>query len=231
MIPKSEVFNIDCMEALRQTPDKFYKLAIVDPEYGIGEHGGKCRGNPKRPSYELRKKVAKYEKKDWDNERPSPEYFKELFRVSVNQIIWGANYFTDYLPPSMGWIFWDKMFEKQVFSDGEFAYTSFKRAAKQFTMSSKAETQGGLLRIHPTQKPVALYEWLLKNYAQKGDNILDTHMGSQSSRIAAYKLGFDFTGYEIDADYFKEGNERFKDAVSMPLFDKPVYVPQQLVLV
>lgn len=217
-VMRSAVFNEDCIAAMKQYPDNFFHLAFADPPYGIGEHGGKIRTNKKRPCYELRKEVPKYENKGWDNEVPSAEYWNELFRVSKNQIIFGANYFTEFLPPSMGWIFWDKKFENTVFSDGEFIYTSFQRGAKKFIQSSKAETKGGLERIHPTQKTIKLYDFcLLYAKAEIGWRVLDTHLGSGSSRIACHKAGLEFTGYEIDTDYYMKQEARWKNFSSQTL--------------
>lgn len=196
---KSQVFNMDCMEGMKQYPDKYFELAIVDPPYGIGEADGRCRTRKKHNN------KVKHTKKDWDIERPSADYWNELRRVSKNQIVWGANYFTEYLPPSMGWIFWNKKIGGD-FSDGELAYTSFDRALKMVT---KWSGNNGIARIHPTQKPVALYRWLLANYTKQGDKILDTHLGSGSSRIAAHQLGFDFTGFELDKEYFDAAEKRF----------------------
>ena len=197
---ESKVFNSDCLDGMKQYPDKYFELAIVDPPYGIGEADGRCRTRKKHNN------KVKHTKKDWDIERPSADYWNELRRVSKNQIVWGANYFTEYLPPSMGWIFWNKKIGGD-FSDGELAYTSFDRALKMVT---KWSGNNGIARIHPTQKPVALYRWLLANYTKQGDKILDTHLGSGSSRIAAHQLGFDFTGYEIDKDYFDASEKRFR---------------------
>jgi site-specific DNA-methyltransferase (adenine-specific) len=147
-----------------------------------------------------------YENKEWDKQTPKDDYWNELFRVSQNQIVWGGNYMTDKLYPSPCWLIWDKMqeFSGAVF---EMAWTSFKSSAKKFDNNAAANRN----RIHPTQKPVKLYEWLLINYAKEGDKILDTHLGSGSSRIAAYNLGFDFTGIELDEDYFNDSNKRFQN--------------------
>lgn len=196
----SHVWQMDNLTAMRQMPDKYYQLAIVDPPYGIG-----ISSDPVRQKHKV---------KDWDNNIPKEEYFTELFRVSKDQIIWGGNYFS--LPPSQGFIIWDKK-QPQDFSLAmcEMAWLSINMPAKIFRHSVLVEKG----KIHPTQKPVKLYEWLLKNYAKPGDKILDTHLGSQSSRIAAYKLGFEFHGFELDEEYFNDGNERFKVAVAMPLFD------------
>lgn len=203
-VTSSAVLNIDCMLAMKRYPDKFFNLAIVDPPYGIGEADGRCRTRKKHNN------KVKHTKKDWDIERPSAEYWAELRRVSKNQIVWGANYFTEHLPPSMGWIFWNKQIGGD-FSDGELAYTSFDRALKMVT---KWSGNNGVARIHPTQKPIYLYEWILQNYAAKGDLILDTHLGSGSSRIACHKAGFEFTGFEIDTEYFEKQEARFKNFIA-----------------
>lgn len=196
MTDNTKVFNMDCMEAMRNTPDKFYDLAIVDPPYGIGINHNMGRRKGDKPS--------KNKKVSWDNETPTADYFEQLFRVSKNQIIWGANYFN--MPPTKCFIIWDKpqMSEDVTFAMCEYAWTSFDTTAKTFRKFGNESD-----KIHPTQKPVKLYEWLLHHYAKPTDKILDTHLGSQSSRIAAYKGGYDFTGYEIDLDYFNEGNKRF----------------------
>lgn len=202
----SETYNIDCIEYMRGIEDKFFDLAIVDPPYGIGADKAQNAGGEKWG-------YKKYKDTDWDNSIPTAEYFSELFRVSKNQIIWGGNYMTNYLIPSMGWIIWDKGQRDFSLADGEMAWTSFDKAMRIFEMSrggalADANNNGG--RLHPTQKPVKLYKWLLTNYAKQGDKILDTHLGSQSSRIAAYDLGFDFWGCELDKDYFEQGNKRFE---------------------
>jgi site-specific DNA-methyltransferase (adenine-specific) len=210
---KIEITNEDNMELMARYPDKYFDLAIVDPPYGIGEDGSKIRTNKNRPSYELRKKITKYTPKNWDNEIPSKEYFDELFRVSKNQIIWGSNYFTKFLPSSMGWVFWDKKNEGTVFSDGELAYTSFKKGLKMFRLSSKYGTCGGKYRIHPTEKPVLLYKWLLDKYAKQGDKILDTHLGSGSIAIACHDYGFELTACELDAEYYEKAKERIQNHI------------------
>lgn len=216
----SEVHNIDCLEFMQGLPDKYFSLAIVDPPYGIGEDGGDKKRTRKGKNY---KKVVTHKKKNWDCDVPNEEYFNELCRVSQNQIIWGANYFVQFLKPSMGWVFWDKIIGGD-FSDGELAYTSFDRALRQFTYSYHGDTKGGHTRIHPTQKPIALYTWLLQNYAKQGDTIFDSHMGSQSSRIAAHDLGFDFVGCELDKEYFEQGNKRYKEHISKA----KLFTPEQL---
>jgi site-specific DNA-methyltransferase (adenine-specific) len=207
-MPLSEVFLMDCMEGIKNYPDKFFDLAIVDPPYGIGESG---QTNKTRSSLA---KSKDYGNKNWDAAPPDSIYFNELIRASRNQIIWGANHFGNLAPTSC-WIVWDKVNGENDFADCELAWTSFTTAVRQFTFKWHGMLQQDMRnkedRIHPTQKPVALYKWLLKNYAKPGDKILDTHMGSQSSRIAAYDMGFDYYGFEIDADYFKAGNERFEN--------------------
>lgn len=201
-MPISEVYNMDCMEGMAKYPDKYFELAIVDPPYGIGYDG-------QRKSTSKHGGRKEYKFKGWDQSIPDKIYFDELFRISKNQIVWGANYFTKYLPSSMGWIFWDKG-QRICNSDGELAFTSFDKALRVYELN-RCEIQkiGGA--IHPTQKPVKLYKWLLTNYAKPGDRILDTHLGSGSSRIAAYDMGFDFVGYELDKDYFEAQEKRFND--------------------
>jgi site-specific DNA-methyltransferase (adenine-specific) len=216
--PFSEVFNEDCIDVMKRYPDKFFDLAIVDPPYGIGVDGAIHIRKPDRPStWDM---VEKYERKDWDNEIPKAEYWEQLFRVSKNQIVWGGNYFTEYLKPSKCWVFWDKQFDKTFnFSHGELAWTSFNKQLLKVTKSSKAETNGGKDRIHPTQKPVYIYDWLLNNFKEESINVLDTHVGSGSSRISCHKAGLSFVGCEIDKDYFDAQEKRFKEFVSqMRLF-------------
>lgn len=206
----SEVYNIDCMEYMKNIPDKFFNLAIVDPQYGIGEDG---KSNHSRGKLA---KAKQYTPKHWDNEPMSPQYFKELFRVSKNQIIWGANHFiTRINKDSPCWIVWDKDNGANDFADCELAFTSFPNAVRKFKYRWNGMLQGNMknkeIRIHPTQKPVDLYAYLLKTFAKEGDKIFDSHLGSGSSRIAAYKLGFDFYGCEIDKEYFASANERFEN--------------------
>ena len=198
----NEAYLMDCMEYMATLPDKAFELAIVDPPYGIG-----ISSNPVRQAHT---------KKDWDDSTPKQTYFSELMRVSKDQIIWGGNYFN--LPATQNYIVWDKV-QPEDFSLAmcELAWCSIQRPAKIFKRSVLAERN----KIHPTQKPVALYEWLLIHYAKPGDHILDTHLGSGSSRIAAYNLGFDFVGCEIDKDYFDAQEERFQAHIAQTsLFDK-----------
>lgn len=198
---ENKVENIDCMLGMARYPDKYFELAICDPPYGIGRDG-----SVRTTSTHGGRKAHEF--KGWDKAIPNQKYFDELFRVSKNQIIWGANYFTKYLPASMGWIFWDKG-QRICNSDGELAYTSFERALRCVVKNRVELLIEGT--IHPTQKPAYLYRWILKNYANEGDKILDTHLGSGSSRIAAYDMGFDFTGFELDKDYFLAQEKRFKE--------------------
>jgi site-specific DNA-methyltransferase (adenine-specific) len=200
----SQVTNEDCMQLMIRYPDKFFELAIVDPPYGLGIDGQKLSIN-KNPKHNRKEHI----KKNWDNETPNENYFKELFRVSRNQIIWGGNYFTTYLKPTKAWIFWYKGQNDLTMSDGELAWTSLSKLTRQIEINRaqliKQKT------FHPTEKPIKLYQWLLKNYANEGDKILDTHLGSGSSRIAADKMGFDFYACELDKDYFEAQEKRFKE--------------------
>jgi site-specific DNA-methyltransferase (adenine-specific) len=207
VMPASQVFNADCMEVMSRYPNKYFDLAVVDPPYGIGR-SGQTETFTKNPKH----KRKHFKDKGWDCNPPGHQYWEELFRVSKNQIVWGANYFTKYLPASMGWIFWDKGQDLSM-SDGELAFTSFDKALRRIKINrGQLMVEGGTL--HPTQKPVKPYDWIYLNYAKVGDKILDTHLGSQSSRIAAHKAGLDFVGCEIDQEYFEDGNKRFKNYVS-----------------
>lgn len=209
-IGTSELWNIDCMEYMAGLSDKAFDLAIVDPPYGIGASES-FAGETRKSGNGCALKTA-FDKKSWDSAIPNKDYFDELKRVSKNQIIWGANYMTNFLPASMGWIVWDKDNGTTKFSDCELAYTSFDIALRKFLFTWNGMIQGDMKnkeqRIHPTQKPIKLYEWLLTNYAKPGDRILDTHLGSMSSVIACLNLGFEVAGCELDSDYFKAGCER-----------------------
>jgi site-specific DNA-methyltransferase (adenine-specific) len=209
------------MEGMARYPDKYFDLAIVDPPYGIGEANGK--NNSRNKGFgkgNLKSKKITYSKdygvKDWDNKKPELKYFMELKRISKNQIIWGANHFIENIPNanSSCWIVWDKDNGKSDFADCELAYCSLKTAVRKIKITWNGLLQQDMKnkekRIHPTQKPVALYKWLLHNYAKQGDKILDTHLGSGSSRIAAYEMGFDFTAFELDEEYFEAQEKRYK---------------------
>lgn len=203
---------MDCMEYMRTVPDKYFDLAIVDPPYGI--NAANTFGGEDRKSGNGAANKTAFEKKDWDLSVPDKAYFDELMRVSKNQIIWGANYMSNFLPPSMGWIVWDKDNGTTKFSDAELAFSSFDRALRIWKYTWNGMLQGDMKnkesRIHPTQKPRKLYDWLLSNYAKEGEKILDTHLGSGSSAIAAHYAGFEFVGCELDTDYFNASVERFK---------------------
>lgn len=200
-----ELVNMDCMEYMAGLPDKSFELAVCDPPYGI-EKGVQATS-----------RVAKYGQMSSVNDfKPSKEYFDELFRVSKNQIIWGYNHLSDLLPSTKEFIFWYKHQPVVSYSDGELAWTSFTKTAKCFDHPFFGSTGADLQRIHPTQKPIKLYEWLLTNYAKKGDRILDTHLGSGSSAIAAHNLGFDFVGTELDRDYYEAAVKRFNAHAAQP---------------
>lgn len=203
--------NIDCMELMANLKDKSIDLAIVDPPYGIGEDGGKRRVKIDRPNSYTSE--LKYIKKNWDI-KPNDNYFKELFRVSKNQIIWGGNYLlTKINIDSSCWIVWDKNIGGDQ-ADCELAWTSFKTAIRKFFGHPFIDTNGGKERIHPTQKPVKLYEWLLTNYAKPNDLILDTHCGSASSLIACENLGFKYIASELDKDYYSQSLQRLQAHLS-----------------
>lgn len=191
--------NRDCMDAMREFPDGYFDLAVVDPPYGILDSGGQtggCAGKLKNRLFNNGSLEG------WDH-APPPEYFKELFRVSKNQIIWGGNYFD--LPPSRCVLVWDKCQPWENFSQVEIAWTSFGLPAQIFRFDNRTGD-----KIHPTQKPVALYQWIFQKYAKPGYKILDTHLGSGSSRIAAYDAELDFWGFEIDKDFFEKQEKRFE---------------------
>lgn len=200
---KSNAFNMDCMEAMAEMPDKAFDLAIVDPPYGIGNfipQAGQQQGK-------------KFQAVTWNDTVPSDEYFAELKRIARHRIIWGANYYNCF-DDLGGAIVWDKDQHNPKMSRCEIASHSFYKKIDYFRYTWNGIALGQREAFHPCQKPVALYKWLLQNYAKDGDTILDTHLGSGSSRIAAYDLGFDFTGYELDKDYFDAQERRFTDHAS-----------------
>lgn len=219
MIELNSFICADCMDYLPQFPDKYFELAIIDPPYGIGEDGSKNH---------TRTKLAK--SKDYkgytggDLSAPDKKYFNELMRVSKNQIIWGANHFISKIPyDSSCWIVWDKD-NTGDFADCELAWTSFETAVRIFHFRWNGMLQEDMkhkeIRLHPNQKPVALYEWILSKYAKRGDKILDTHVGSASSLIACYKNGFDYVGFERDPYYYDLANKRLEEYKSqITLFD------------
>ena len=204
----NQLYNMDCMDGMKEIPDKFFDLAIVDPPYGIGESGAK---NHSRNNYTKAQNYKPFFGSD--KNAPSKNYFIELFRVSKNQIIFGANHFISNINKNSScWIVWDKMNGASDFADCELAWTSFNSAVRKFSFRWAGMMQGDMknkeVRIHPTQKPVALYEWLLTNYAKPGDKILDTHVGSGSSLIACYNMDMPYMGFEIDKEYFDKATER-----------------------
>lgn len=208
-IPDFGFYNLDCIEGMKQFPDGYFDLAIVDPPYGIGESGSRNHSRGKLATAQNYKAFA-----GGDVKPPDEDYFAELFRVSKNQIIWGANHFiTKFSKDSSCWIVWDKD-NSGDFADCELAWTSFQSAVRKFKYRWNGMLQENMkhkeIRIHPTQKPVALYEWLLNRYAKPGDKILDTHVGSASSLIACHNLGFEYVGYELDPYYFNAAQERLE---------------------
>lgn len=196
----SIAYNIDCMDFMHSLPDKAFDLAVVDPPYGLPKDSTHGRGKLKDRC------LNRGGLERWDV-RPGKEYFDELERVSRNRIIWGGNYFP--LPPTRCVVCWDKQQVWENFSQCEIAWTSFDWPAKHVTIPNRGG-QGDKNKFHPTQKPVELYEYILRTFAKPGDRILDTHLGSGSSRIAAYRLGFDFVGCELDREYYEKQEERFR---------------------
>ena len=219
MYEQPDLYNADCMDAMKEFPDKFFDLAIVDPPYGInadlfnmgsgakkdaGIYGTAQRSRKERLNHgcgKLANRLMNQSHFSWDNEIPSEEYFNELRRVSKNQVIWGGNYFP--LPPTRGILVWDKKQPWENFSQVEIAWTSFDKPAGIFSFSN---TRSG--KIHPTQKPVELYSWVLRRCAKEGDKILDTHAGSASSLLACHFAGYEAWGFEIDEDYFQKAKNR-----------------------
>ena len=225
MMELNRIYNMDCMEGMKQFPDNYFELALCDPPYGRKEHGGKNRSmNVKQKNGNtLFVTDGKYTPKEWDKKPADKKYFDELFRVSKNQIIWGENYYS--INFGAGRIVWDKCNQGSDQSDCEIAYNSLTQRVDLFRYMWRGMFQGKSIaegyvqqgnkllnekRIHPCQKPVALYKWLLTNYAKQGDKILDTHLGSGSSMIACYDLKFDCIGFEIDEEYCKIAQERLE---------------------
>jgi site-specific DNA-methyltransferase (adenine-specific) len=205
-VASNKVYLEDCTEALKRFSDGYFDIAVVDPPYGIGANKMQL-GNGK-------KKIYRGEA-DWDNAIPTAEYWEQLFRVSKNQIVWGGNYMTEYLKPTSAWLFWDKGTGENDFADGELAWTSYNGALRKITKSwVGANAKDGLERIHPTQKPIYLYDWIFNRFAKEGNLILDTHVGSGSSRIAAHKNKLHFVGFEIDKGYYEAQEKRFNAVIS-----------------
>lgn len=214
MKPISDVYNMDCLEYMKTIPDKFFDLCIADPPYGIGaDKRQKARSNKKHGKACANSKL--YIESDWDCEPVSNDVINEMLRVSKKAIIWGANHFISKIAyDSSCWIVWDKDNGSNGYADCELAWSNFRSAVRKFKYKWHGMLQENMKnkeeRIHPTQKPVALYSWLLDNYAKIGDKIFDPFLGSGSSRIAAFKKGFDFYGCELDKEYFKASEERFQ---------------------
>jgi len=204
MLELDQLYNMDCMDGMREFPDKFFDLAIVDPPYGIGK------------TWKKNRRGIHYKNVGYNNSQiPDREYFCELKRVSVNQIIWGYNYFTEFLGPSGSLIFWDKHTVQNFYSGGELAYTSFSHPLKVYRHiwdGAKKGGETGIVTIHPHQKPIALYQWLLKTYAKPGDKILDTHTGSASSLVACHNAGFEYIGFELSEEYYNSALWRLYNA-------------------
>lgn len=226
-------YNADCMDGMKEFPDKYFDLAIVDPPYGGVTQGGYMNNN-------ISGGVAKhrpYHNAIWNQRKPDAEYFRELRRVSKDQIIWGANYFTTSIfDDSQCWIVWDKNKGEGIqFADVELAYTSFDQASKIFHYTWNGMLQGDMKnkehKIHPTQKPVALYKWLLSRYMPEGGVLLDTHVGSASSLIACREMGFKYVGFEIDPVYYKKAKERLDAAVAQGNIFDFIEKPQEQVTI
>ena len=202
------IYNEDCLQALKAMADKQFDLAIVDPPYGIGmdKTHFKTKSSNAKPT--------EYGKKDWDNAIPSKEYFNELLRVSKNQIIWGGNYFVENLTNSSCWVVWDKDNGDSIHADCELAWTSYNTGVRKVKYLWHGMRQQNMKnkekRIHPTQKPIALYKWLLSEFAKDGDKILDTHLGSGSIAIACWDMGYDLTAYEVDKEYYDNACKRLE---------------------
>ena len=206
-------FNMDCIKGMKEFPDKYFDLAIVDPPYGGVTQGGYMQN---KMSGGVAKNRNDYHLSLWQCARPDAAYFEELHRVSKNQIIWGGNYYASMLPDSQCWLVWDKEKPEGVsFADVELAWTSFDQAARIFHFAWNGMLQGDMKnkerKIHPSQKPVALYKWILNKFAKEGDTILDTHVGSASSLIACHEMGFKYVGFELDETYYKLSKERLED--------------------
>lgn len=212
---KISIYNCDCMELLKQTPDNYYSLALVDPPYGINKDGTIGFATKKTKGFSFTKK--EYTRKDWDSTTPNIEYFNELKRVSKNQIIWGANYMTNEIGVLKNFICWYKKGQSkdEKFNECELAYTSLGLTKMiDIWWNGFGTINSGEIKTHPTQKPVKLYRWILDNYAKENDKILDTHLGSGSIAIACHDYGFDLTACELDKEYFDKAMERINNHVA-----------------
>ncbi len=203
---KLSIYNMDNMELMKQIPDKYFDLAIVDPPYGIGANK-MTLGNGKKKIYRG--------SSDWDKAIPKENYFIELFRISKNQVIWGGNYMTEFLKPTSSWLFWDKGTGANDFADGELAWTSFNKALRKIKLTWNGMIQSDMsnkeTRIHPTQKPISLYSWILEKYAKEGMKIFDSHLGSGSNAIASHYAKMEFIGCELDSDYYNDSVKRIRE--------------------
>jgi len=215
-----QLFQGDCLEFMRTLEPGSVDAVITDPPYGIGEHGGACRTRG-RPGY------SKHEDRGWDNETPSQEIFDVILNCAEMVVIWGGNYFSDKLPPRMGWIYWRKLMGGD-FSDGELAWTSRNAALREFTKCPK-----GINKKHPCQKPIELMRWCVENYSSPGDTVFDPFMGSGTTGVACVQLGRSFIGCEIDPGYFAIAQKRIAQAqLQIPLpFAEPAPAPSQLELI
>ena len=218
MLALNNLYLMDCMDGMKHFPDKFFDIAVVDPPYGTNFVQKAAKEANTQYGVAAAKKTN-YTYKEWDLRPPDKSYFTELFRVSKNQIIWGANHFISLIPyDSPCWLIWDKDNGSTSFADCELAWSSFKSPARKFTYTWNGFIQGNMkekeTRIHPTQKPAALYKWIYSNYCKEGDKILDTHAGSASSFVAAYALSFDYIGFELDTEYHAAAMERVKNETS-----------------
>lgn len=225
-------YNMDCMEGMKEFPDKYFDIAIVDPVYGDVTKGGYMTNNNGQHIGTGKANQKGYYSGLWSQKKTEKEYFSELLRVSKNQIIWGGNYFAENLPSSQGWIVWDKQHPEGItFADAELAWTSFDKAVRTFRFMWNGMLQGDMKnkenRIHPTQKPIRLYEWILNNYCKEKDIILDTHVGSASSLIACKNTGHKYVGFEIDETYYKLAKERIENETAQMNFFDFGYNPYQ----
>jgi len=218
---KLTITNEDNMLLMARYPDNYFDLAIVDPPYGINADEAQNNAAEQRIKANGKSKAGRgyklYKKSEWDNSIPSKDYFNELFRVSKNQIIWGGNYMTEFLKPSMGWVIWDKGQRDFSLADGEMAWSSFDKAMRifEFSRASCIKSNNTMTeKFHPTAKPFELYKWLLDKYAKQGDKILDTHLGSGSIAIACHDYGFDLTACELDKEYFDKAMQRINNHVA-----------------
>lgn len=217
---KNRIINADFRDVLKQLPDKCFDLLLTDPPYGIDIIGQRAKKDP-----DGRYGYRQFKYKKWDNERPTLEDFAEMIRVSKNQVIWGGNYFADLLPASQGWLVWNKGQRDFSLADGELAWTSFDKALRIFDYSRAQALKDG--KIHPTQKPVALFEWVLKLRAKKGDLILDCYSGSGTTAVACYNRGLDFVCIEREVDYFKSSSARYEEAKRQMKFISAVEVEHE----